>query len=132
MSLLTGMSTRQDWAEMLDPLLESYSMGERVACHSFGNWYVGVVTKIGRTLLHVHFATGNGRERVKAFHVSLVRPMDRESLVTKNPDSERFLLRRAGEILDRILSAPEDANALGLAEELLEELEEGGYVPRRD
>jgi hypothetical protein len=39
--------------------------GDSVQVQCFGNWYPGVVTRIGRTLVEVRYTTGAGRTRLK-------------------------------------------------------------------
>jgi hypothetical protein len=52
-----------------------FQSGEPVEVHSFGRWYPGSVTRVGRSRIHVWYRTGSGKERVKAFSPSLVRPV---------------------------------------------------------
>lgn len=55
-----------------------FQSGEQVEVHSFGRWYPGTVSKIGRTRVTVFYRTGSGAERTKAFPPAKVRPMAEE------------------------------------------------------
>lgn len=57
--------------------LEQYAMGRRVEVHAFGHWYTGVVVKIARSTVTVHYRTGSGAERDKTVNASggLIRPL---------------------------------------------------------
>lgn len=50
-----------------------YIEGQSVQVHSFGRWYDGTVLSVGRTRVKVHYVTGSGYERDKAFKLDLVR-----------------------------------------------------------
>lgn len=53
----------------------SYAIGQRVEVHSFGRWYAGLVTKIGPKRVVVHYTTGTGLARDKAFSKDRVRAL---------------------------------------------------------
>jgi hypothetical protein len=52
---------------------DGYMEGDLVDVYSFGRWYLGRVTKVGRTLVQVRYRTRTGPERVKGFHAAWVR-----------------------------------------------------------
>jgi hypothetical protein len=52
---------------------QAYEVGQSVEVFSFGRWYGGAVRKVGRSRIHVHYVTGTGAERVKAFGPRKVR-----------------------------------------------------------
>ncbi len=56
--------------------VSDFSVGQSVEVHSFGNWYAGTVTKLGRTRVTVQYTTGSGTTRDKAFNLSLVRTIE--------------------------------------------------------
>ena len=52
---------------------DTFAVGEAIEVYSFGRWYPGTVTKIGRTRVTALYVTGTGTEREKAFPTNKVR-----------------------------------------------------------
>jgi hypothetical protein len=53
----------------------TYRIGQRVEVHSFGRWYAAIVTKLGPKRVTVHYTTGTGLARDKAFAMDRVRAL---------------------------------------------------------
>jgi hypothetical protein len=52
----------------------TYAVGEAVEVHSFGHWYKGTVTKLGRTgKVTVQYTSGTGVTREKAVNINGIR-----------------------------------------------------------
>lgn len=53
--------------------VQDFTVGDVVEVKSFGYWYAGTVTKLGRTRVSVRYTTGTGTTRDKAFPLDRVR-----------------------------------------------------------
>lgn len=93
-----------------------YTIGQAVAVYAHGYWYVGEVTKIGRTRVHAEYTTGTGTTRTTAFPMG--RISDDVTLTERQPKRggggrrrgytivEAFTPRHANRADARVLTDP--------------------------
>lgn len=62
-----------------------YSVGQRVAVHAMGTWYVGAVVKVGPKRVACRYTSGAGTTRDKACTHGLIAPLAGERGVFADP-----------------------------------------------